>query len=89
MWSAVKWLAHAVNDDDNGSTVAVLYPVWSGPDGPKRDFPMWWHLTPRIKNLDAGLFAEYVEDRITPLGSRLSGWEQDAEPVAAPDRRGV
>ncbi|HEY1188718.1 MAG TPA: hypothetical protein VGE74_13775 [Gemmata sp.] len=84
-WSAVKWLAHAVNDDDNGSTVAVLYPVWTGPDGPKRDFPMWWQLVPGIENLDAGLFAEYVEERIPALDSDLSEWQQDAEPGAAPD----
>jgi hypothetical protein len=80
-WSAVKWLSHAVNDDDNGSPVAVLYPVWTGPDSPKRDFPLWWHLVPSIKNLDAALFAQYVEERIPSLGGNLSVWEQDAEPV--------
>ena len=88
-WSTVKWLSHAVNDNDNGSTVATLYPVWTGPDGPKRDFPMWWHLVPTLKNLDAGLFAEYVEERIPALGGDLSEWQQDAEPGAKDDRAGL
>lgn len=78
-WSAIKWLSHAINDNDNGSTVAVLYPIWTGPDGPKRDFPLWWYIVPRIKNLDARLFAEYVEERIPDLVNR-SEWELDAAP---------
>jgi hypothetical protein len=77
-WSAVKWLSYAVNDDDNGTTIAMLYPAWTGPDGPKRDFPMWWHLVPSIKNLDASLFAEYVEERIPFLGGDFTQWQQDA-----------
>jgi hypothetical protein len=46
---------------------------------------MWWHLTPCVRNLDAGLFAEYTEERVPELGGDAAGWHQDAEPGATAD----
>jgi hypothetical protein len=73
VWDVIHRLAHAVNDNDCGKPVATLYPAWMPPDHGKW-YPLWWHILPQVKQLDAMLFAEYLKKRLPRPGADASAW---------------
>jgi hypothetical protein len=72
-WHVLRHLNFAANAYDCANEFALFRPLWD-PMEPLGDIE--WTIYPKVKRLDAALFAEYLRDRLPTADAGPAAWRE-------------